>query len=197
MSLISLKRLILFLLFLLFYTGCAPKEYSLIDIYSYIMENGISKRALSGKVFIEGETFFLNNFNKSGGAYGNFYLNNEQFLIIYRPPLASEFYLYWEKGQRGLKFIDPNKKKVYFLKLPEGVAEKIPLYFLGLRETNLSLQKNSLKGVYKFDREYLSGEFSTNLFKLNWKIKELSFYEKPFPSFDWSTFKEKKVELFF
>lgn len=189
-------KIFLFSIFLITFLGCVLKEVPHKEIYSYLLERGLTERTLTGKVFIEGEIFFLNNINQ-GGSYGTFYLNKDNYLLILRPPIASEYYLHWKRGDSALKFIDFAKKKIYYLKIKDNIAESLPIYFLGLRERELSFEKKALKGKYAFNQENLKGELETNLFHLTWKIKEISFWEGEFPSIEGQDFKKKIIDLFF
>ncbi|MFN3921024.1 MAG: hypothetical protein ACK4K4_01305 [Caldimicrobium sp.] len=193
---LKVSKFFLFFIVLAFLLGCALKEVPYREIYAYLDEKGLTERTITGKVFVEGEIFFLDNI-KQGGAYGTFFLNKDSYLLILRPPLASEYYLYWKRGEATLQFIDLAKKKLYYIKIKDHIAENLPLFFLGLKEKELSFEKKALKGKYTFNRETLKGEIETNLFHLTWKIKELSYWEGEFPSFERENFKKKTIDLFF
>ncbi len=192
----SLKGLFLFFALIFLFYGCAVKKFPYEDLYSYLLEKGLSEKAITGKVFMEGEIFFLKDFHQ-GGFYGNFYIHKDKYLLILRPPFSSEYHLRWEKGWEGLSLIDFSKKRSYNVKMEPALAEKLPLYFLGLKETSLSFRKNSLQGNYTFERENLTGNLFTNFFHLKWKIKEISLLEGEFPNYNGQDFKEKSIELFF
>jgi hypothetical protein len=190
----SLKGILL--LFLFFLTGCAYKGVEIPSTYQVITEEGFQGRTLKGKVFLQGEVFFLNNDNSRGGSYGTFYTTEEELILTVSPPFSPEVFVYWKKGEE-LRVINPAKKKVYTLKLKELRALDLPSYFLGLREREYHFQKGLLSGEYRFSQENLQGALETNLLKLQWKIKELAFIEEPLPHKDWKDFKEKEINLIF
>lgn len=190
-----LKRFIIVSLFFLF-TSCAYKEVQFPSAYLTLTLEGFQGRALKGKVFFQGEVFFLNDNNSSGGAYGNFYTTADELILILTPPLSPEIFIYWKRGEE-VRVLNTSKKKVYTLKLKEIKNIDLPSYFLGLKERERSIKKGFFSGEYRFSHKDLQGTLESNLLKLNWKIKEIAFTDEPLPRPDWTNFKEKDVKLIF
>ncbi len=185
---VYLAGLILLLLF-----SCTYRA-KLLDPYLSLLEEGFSGRTVKGKVFLQGESFFLKN-NLNGGAYGDFIVSLDSLYLLLKPPFSSEVLIFWHKGENSLKIVNFDKKKIYQVFL-EGI-ERVDFsqYFLGLKEKRLSVKKGLLEGEYSFLQEEREGEFKSNLFNLRWKIKELQFTsEKPtLPNLE--GFKEKEVRI--
>jgi len=166
------------------------------DPYFILLEEGLSGKILKGKVFFQGESFFLKN-NLSGGAYGDFIVSSDFLYLTLKPPFSSEVLITWQKGEKFVKIVNFDKKKIYRILL-EG-ADKIdfPQYFLGLKEKRLSIKRGLLEGEYKFSPEEKEGEFASNLLNLRWKIKEIHFSSERISLPDFKEFKEKELRLSF
>ncbi|BAU22787.1 hypothetical protein THC_0391 [Caldimicrobium thiodismutans] len=191
----SLKRFIIFFLFFLL-TSCAYKEVQVPSVYLTLATEGFQGRTLKGRVFFQGELFFLNDNNSSGGSYGTFYTTADELILILTPPLSTEIFIYWKRGEE-VRVLNTSKKKVYTIKIKELRDIDFPSYFLGLKERERSFKKGFFSGEYRFSDKDLQGTLESNLLKLNWKIKEIAFTEETLPRPDWKDFKEKDIKLIF
>ncbi|MGC8871898.1 MAG: hypothetical protein ACP5KO_03375 [Caldimicrobium sp.] len=180
-------------MFLFVFYSCAYKS-PVEEPYSILIKEGFSGRTVKGKCFLKGESFFLKN-NFSGGAYGDFIASAEILILYLKPPLSSEVILLWKKGEDVIKMINLDKKKIYKIVYERLGQADLSFYFLGLREKRLHLKRGLLEGEYQFFPEEREGIFTSPIFNLNWKIKELEFTSEPPSILDLTGFKEKEIEL--
>lgn len=177
--------------------GCAPKEITLPKAYLQLEREGLENLALKGKLFLEGELFFIENKEQAGGAYGTFYLTKDEFLITLRPPLSSEIILYWQRTFPKITLINPAKKVAYLINFKNINLEDLPYYFLGLKEKEATWKKKGFEGEYRFFKENSEGRIQANLFNISWKIKELEVTEEKISPPLTEGYKVKAIKLTF
>uniref|UniRef100_A0A7V5K1L0 Uncharacterized protein n=1 Tax=Thermodesulfobacterium geofontis TaxID=1295609 RepID=A0A7V5K1L0_9BACT len=90
-----------------------------------------------------------------------------------------------------------NQKHYLIILEPKAELKDIPLYFLGLKEKNLTWNFLKTSFNYSFLEDKKEGTISSNLFILKWRFKELSISEDFIPMLkDTSLFKDfQKVEI--
>lgn len=177
------------------FSSCAYKV-PLKDPYSVLREEGFSGKWVKGKIFLQGESFFLKE-NFRGGAYGNFIASQDFLYLFLRPPFTSEILIIWQRGEDFLRMVNFEKKKIYRIFL-EGLG-KVDLshYFLGLKEESVEIKRGLLEGEYQFSLSEKEGKLISSLLSLTWKIKEMEFSSEAPKIPEFQGFKEKEVRISF
>ncbi len=190
-----LKSVINLFLFLGILSHCAYKEVVLPPDYREVLYRGWQGRPLKGKVFFQGEILFLKNEFLSGGSYGTFFVLPSALLLVLQPPLSPQILIFWQKEEEEIRFLDTSKRKYYKIRLKELKNLDLSFYFLGLKETSFTFKKDFWEGEYKFHRESLEGILESNVFRIQWKIKEITFSDEPWGLPNWREYKEKELKL--
>jgi hypothetical protein len=181
-----------FLLFTLCFSfGCSYKAPPLSKIST--------KNVYYGKIWWE-ITLFTNNETKTLSNYADFQVKEDFLYLRFKSPLNTTMgYGKWEISFYNLiEIFDLYNQKHYLIILePKAELKDIPLYFLGLKEKNLTWNFLKTSFNYSFLEDKKEGTISSNLFILKWRFKELSISEDFIPMLkDTSLFKDfQKVEI--
>lgn len=181
-----------FLLFTLCFSfGCSYKALPLSKIST--------KNVYYGKIWWE-ITLFTNNETKTLSNYADFQVKEDFLYLRFKSPLNTTMgYGKWEISFYNLiEIFDLYNQKHYLIILePKAELKDIPLYFLGLKEKNLTWNFLKTSFNYSFLEDKKEGTISSNLFILKWRFKELSISEDFIPMLkDTSLFKDfQKVEI--
>jgi hypothetical protein len=181
-----------FLLFTLCFSfGCSYKAPPLSKIST--------KNVYYGKIWWE-ITLFTNNETKTLSNYADFQVKEDFLYLRFKSPLNTTMgYGKWEISFYNLiESFDLYNQKHYLIILePKAELKDIPLYFLGLKEKNLTWNFLKTSFNYSFLEDKKEGTISSNLFILKWRFKELSISEDFIPMLkDTSLFKDfQKVEI--
>jgi len=181
-----------FLLFTLCFSfGCSYKAPPLSKIST--------KNVYYGKIWWE-ITLFTNNETKTLSNYADFQVKEDFLYLRFKSPLNTTMgYGKWEISFYNLiEIFDLYNQKHYLIILePKAELKDIPLYFLGLKEKNLTWNFLKTSFNYSFLEDKKEGTISSNLFILKWRFKELSISEDFIPMLkDASLFKDfQKVEI--
>ena len=181
-----------FLLFTLCFSfGCSYKAPPLSKIST--------KNVYYGKIWWE-ITLFTNNKTKTLSNYADFQVKEDFLYLRFKSPLNTTMgYGKWEISFYNLiEIFDLYNQKHYLIILePKAELKDIPLYFLGLKEKNLTWNFLKTSFNYSFLEDKKEGTISSNLFILKWRFKELSISEDFIPMLkDTSLFKDfQKVEI--
>jgi len=182
----------IFLLFTLCFSfGCSYKAPPLSKIST--------KNVYYGKIWWE-ITLFTNNETKTLSNYADFQVKEDFLYLRFKSPLNTTMgYGKWEISFYNLiEIFDLYNQKHYLIILePKAELKDIPLYFLGLKEKNLTWNFLKTSFNYSFLEDKKEGTISSNLFILKWRFKELSISEDFIPMLkDTSLFKDfQKVEI--
>jgi hypothetical protein len=181
-----------FLLFTLCFSfGCSYKAPPLSKIST--------KNVYYGKIWWE-ITLFTNNETKTLSNYADFQVKEDFLYLRFKSPLNTTMgYGKWEISFYNLiEIFDLYNQKHYLIILePKAELKDIPLYFLGLKEKNLTWNFLKTSFNYSFLEDKKEGTITSNLFILKWRFKELSISEDFIPMLkDTSLFKDfQKVEI--
>jgi hypothetical protein len=181
-----------FLLFTLCFSfGCSYKAPPLSKISA--------KNVYYGKIWWE-ITLFTNNETKTLSNYADFQVEEDFLYLRFKSPLNTTLgYGRWETSFYNLiEIFDLYNQKHYLIILePKAELKDIPLYFLGLKEKNLTWNFLKTSFNYSFLEDKKEGTISSKLFILKWRFKELSISEDFIPMLkDTSLFKDfQKVEI--
>jgi len=178
-----------FLLFILcFAFGCSYKALSISKVSP--------KNVYYGKIWWE-ITLFTNNETKTLSNYADFQVEEDFLYLRFKSPLNTTLgYGKWETSFFNLiEVFDLYDKKHYLIILePNPELKEIPLYFLGLKEKNLTWNFLKTSFHYSFLEDKKEGSISSDLFILKWRFKNLSISEDFTPMLkDTSLFKDFQV----